>query len=599
MTGGSSDEPAPFDIDAVTQQMISITSRRNSLASHHPVGNILDLFKRDEEEDDLESHDFYDHISYTEQTPLKATHDLRNPLSSTYSNNLLNDDLISSYSGRRNSLATLRKMKSHNTINYVISHGALPEIETSTKHEMKILTKYSIPLIITFILQYSLNVASVFSVGRIGKTELAAVSLAAMTANITGYCIFQGTATALDTLCPQAFGRKDYNSVGLHFLRCTIFLFLLFIPVSITWIFLSKPILSVLVDDQPLVIFASDYLRILSFGLPGYILFESLKKFLQAQNIFHASTYVILVAAPFNVFLNYYLVWSKAFGLGFTGAPISIVITNYLMGILLLIYTIFIDGYQCWCGFNNKLLFSNWSKMISLAINGCLGVICEWLAFEILTLSAARFGTAVLASQSVISTICILSYQLPFATSIATSTRIANYIGSGSKAAALKATKGSILLSLFIGVINCFILTNFKFSIIKLFTNEIDVIEEASKILPIVALYQINDALASIGSGILRGQGKQRLVALVSIVTYYTVALPFGFLLGFYFNLELSGLWYGFVIGVIIISFLQLFYILKTNWEKTIDESLKEAMNESHLQSDLVSVISHGIHDQS
>ena len=32
-----------------------------------------------------------------------------------------------------------------------------------------------------------------------------------MTANITGYATIQGIATALDTLCPQAFGAKNIN----------------------------------------------------------------------------------------------------------------------------------------------------------------------------------------------------------------------------------------------------------------------------------------------------------------------------------------------------------------------------------------------------
>jgi hypothetical protein len=44
--------------------------------------------------------------------------------------------------------------------------------------EVMVLCRTSAPLILTFILQYSLVVASVFVVGHIGKVELAAVSLA-------------------------------------------------------------------------------------------------------------------------------------------------------------------------------------------------------------------------------------------------------------------------------------------------------------------------------------------------------------------------------------------------------------------------------------
>ena len=51
-------------------------------------------------------------------------------------------------------------------------------IQTSWQREAKVLGKYSRSLIVTFILQYSLTMASIFTVGHIGKAELGAVSLA-------------------------------------------------------------------------------------------------------------------------------------------------------------------------------------------------------------------------------------------------------------------------------------------------------------------------------------------------------------------------------------------------------------------------------------
>lgn len=81
------------------------------------------------------------------------------------------------------------------------------KIKTTWQREAVVLARYSRSLILTFLLQYSLTVTSVFTVGHIGKTELGAVSLASMSANITGYAMFQGLATSLDTLCPQAYGK--------------------------------------------------------------------------------------------------------------------------------------------------------------------------------------------------------------------------------------------------------------------------------------------------------------------------------------------------------------------------------------------------------
>lgn len=90
------------------------------------------------------------------------------------------------------------------------------DIQTTWQRETKVLVRYSSPLILTFVLQYSLNVAGIFTVGHIGKVELGAVSLASVTANITGYAVYQGLATSLDTLCAQAYGSGHKKLVGLQ-----------------------------------------------------------------------------------------------------------------------------------------------------------------------------------------------------------------------------------------------------------------------------------------------------------------------------------------------------------------------------------------------
>ena len=83
---------------------------------------------------------------------------------------------------------------------------AAGEIHTTWQREAKVLSRYAGPLVVTFLLQYSLTVASIITVGHLGISELGACSLASMTANITGYAIYQGLATSLDTLCSQAYG---------------------------------------------------------------------------------------------------------------------------------------------------------------------------------------------------------------------------------------------------------------------------------------------------------------------------------------------------------------------------------------------------------
>lgn len=96
----------------------------------------------------------------------------------------------------------------------------LDSSSTDTSSEFALVLKSSIPLIITFLLQYSIAVATIFSVGRMGKTELASVSLAAITFNVS-VAIINVIATCLDTFCAQAYGSKNYALVGILFQSCS------------------------------------------------------------------------------------------------------------------------------------------------------------------------------------------------------------------------------------------------------------------------------------------------------------------------------------------------------------------------------------------
>lgn len=455
-----------------------------------------------------------------------------------------------------------------------------PEPKTTLVRETRLLLKFAVPIVITFLLQYSLTFASVLSVGRLGSTELAAVSLSSMTANISGYAITQGVSTCLDTLCAQAFGRKEFNQVGVAFVRCNYLLLLCCIPTVLIWTN-SNSILKLIVQDQPeLCDLASTYLKILSIGIPGFVLFENAKHFLQCQGIFHASTYVLGICAPVNAILNYVLVWNKTLGVGFIGAPIAVVVTNWLMCGFIYSYIFFIDGYQCWPKqyLIDKVYFTNWSRMISLSIPGVLMVEAEWLAFEIITFQAAKLGTTTLAAQSIVSTTLVVLYQIPFGMSVVCSTRIAWYIGAASGYAAKLATKASVYTSIVFGFINCAIILTFRHSLAKLYTKNQEVIEVASKVLIVGAAYQISDFISCSTGGVLRGQGRQYIGGILNLIGYYLIALPCAFYFAFICKLELIGLWYGMIIALLVVSLSQLYFTVTSNWDKIIDECVSEGV---------------------
>lgn len=481
---------------------------------------------------------------------------------------------------KTNTEATPLVLSPHsNDLYFVQSSKSIAVLDSSSlRLELAAILHSSIPLIITFLLQYSLTVVAVFSAGNIGSSELGAVTLSNLLANVTSYGVIQGIASSLSTLCPQAYGKNDLRLVGLQAMRCFIILMIMFIPIFIFWFYGSYPLLYYAIGDVKTCLLASQYLRILIWGVPGFITFEVLKQYLQAQGIFHASTYILFICAPLNIILNYILVSSKSFGVGFIGAPISIVISNCTMALLLLGYTVFINGHQCWCGISIDL-FKGWGRVLSLAGPGVLMIEGEWVAFEIISFASSKFGVNALAAQSIISTICVTIYQIPFAISVASSTRIAWYVGSQSKESALNAVYASFIIALTFGCMDALILGVFKDTIASLFSNDPEVIELASNVLIIGSIYQIADAISCVSAGVLRGQGRQYIGGWLNIFSYYVLALPVAFLCGFYFKLELFGLWLGMIVALTFVALCGTLVVVYTDWDQVMKTCLEEGIN--------------------
>ncbi len=445
------------------------------------------------------------------------------------------------------------------------------KIQTTWQREAKVLAQYSAPLMVTFMLQYSLTVASIFAVGHIGTVELGAVSLASMTANITGFAIYQGLATSLDTLCAQAYGSGRKKLVGLQMQRMTYFLWAITVPIAIVWLLADK-ILKRIVPESEVAALAGLYLKVLLLGAPGFAAFEAGKRFVQAQGLFSASLYVLCFCAPLNALMNWLFVWK--FGWGFVGAPIAVAITDNLLPLGLFMYVRFFSkgGMSCWNGFTRKA-FHNWIPMIKLALPGLLMVEAEVLAFELLTFASSYFGVRALAAQSVLVTITSIAFQIPFPLSIAASTRIANLIGATLPNAAKTSAKVAGCGSIITGLFNLTILFSLRNVIPRLFTDNEDVTQLASAVLPVCAAFQLIDALATICNGILRGLGRQEVGGYVQVFSYYAVAMPISMGTAFGLGWGLWGLWSGVAVALGLVFVIEGIFLVRTSWENSVEEA--------------------------
>ena len=150
-------------------------------------------------------------------------------------------------------------------------------------YEFLIILRGSIPVILAYTLQMSLQTLSIVIVGRGSADDLATAAFSYMFAMATAWLIALGGSTALDTLGSSSFtGSKNPYDLGILLQRAFIVLALLYVPIAILWAF-SEPVFLALGQDPQISRDSARFLRCLIPGGLGYIYFESMKKYLQAQ----------------------------------------------------------------------------------------------------------------------------------------------------------------------------------------------------------------------------------------------------------------------------------------------------------------------------
>ena len=162
---------------------------------------------------------------------------------------------------------------------------AVTSISTSRLvwEEFKVLLRGSLPVIVAYTLQMSLQTVSVVIVGRISPHHLATAAFSYMFAMVTGWLIGLGGTTAIDTLASATFtGSNDKHDLGIILQRAFIVLGLFYLPVIVIWA-CAEPIFLALGQDKDLSHDSARFLWCLIPGGLGYIYFEAMKKFLQAQ----------------------------------------------------------------------------------------------------------------------------------------------------------------------------------------------------------------------------------------------------------------------------------------------------------------------------
>ncbi|KAF8672781.1 hypothetical protein HU200_049232 [Digitaria exilis] len=408
-----------------------------------------------------------------------------------------------------------------------------------TAAEAKRLLRLAGPIVASCVLQNIVNMASVMFVGHLGELPLAGASLATSLANVTGYSLLTGMATALDTLCGQAFGARQHHLLGVYKQRAMVVLGLACIPIALIWAYAGQ-ILVFLGQDPEISAEAGAYARWLIPSLAAYVPLQCHVRFLQTQNVVLPVTASSGVTAICHVAVCWALVYKAV--MGSKGAALSNAI-SYAINLGMLAVYVRVSGAckETWSGFS-KEAFKDLLRFTELALPSAMMICLEWWSFEVLVLLSGLLPNPQLET-SVLS-ICLntgaLLYMIPLGLTYSISTRVSNGLGAGQPQAAKLATKVVMYMAF----------------------NEKEIVTYIAKMLPILGISFFIDGLHSSLSGVLTGCGKQKIGAAVNLGAFYLLGIPMAVLLAFIFHLNGMGLWLGIISG----SVTKLLFLVLISW---------------------------------
>lgn len=142
-------------------------------------------------------------------------------------------------------------------------------------------------------------------------------------------------ASALETLCGQAYGAQQYQKLGTQTYTAIFSLLIVCIPLSIVWMYLGR--ILIFIGQDPLISHeAGIFATWLIPALFGYATLQPLVRYFQMQSLIFPMLISACITICFHILLCWVLVYKS--GLENHGAALAMGISMWLNVIILGLY---------------------------------------------------------------------------------------------------------------------------------------------------------------------------------------------------------------------------------------------------------------------
>jgi len=395
-------------------------------------------------------------------------------------------------------------------------------------------------------------------IGHTGEVPLAAVSLGNSIFTIfmvTGI----GVSYGLTPLIAQENGRGNRSYCGCllsQSLLINITVGLLLCAVIVTGSYYI-PLL-----DQPEAVAtqAKPFLQFLGFSFFPLMIYQSFKQFAEGLGFTRQAMNISIIGNVINILVGITLVFGL-FGLprmGVIGVGIATLTDRLLMATAMGWYVLRAPRFKPYL---QEFHFRDVSRATIKKILGIGAPVALQYLFEVSAFSGAVvmvgwIGAREQAAHQIAISLATMTYMMASGVSAAAGIKSGNFFGARQfRELRLSAIASYHMVLVLMGTAALvFMLGNHLLPL--MYIKEPDVILIASHLLIIAAFFQLFDGTQVVGLGILRGMGDVKVPTIITLLAYWGLGLPIGYLLGIHLSFGIQGIWWGLLLGLLTASVL-------------------------------------------
>ncbi|SES05781.1 multidrug resistance protein, MATE family [Gracilibacillus ureilyticus] len=422
------------------------------------------------------------------------------------------------------------------------------------KDKIQLYMRILFPIMITQISLAAMNLVDTMMSGRVGTDDLAGVAIGASLWSpiFTG---MNGVMLAITPIIAQLMGANERHKIHRTVTQAIFLSIILGIGIIVVGTFALDPVLNLMDLEESVHHIAFHYLVGLSIGIVPLFLSNVIRNFFDGQGFTRITMIITVLAVPFNVLLNYSLIFGH-FGLpklGGIGAGYATGITFWIIAIISILMTFKVQAVKEFKLFVQwaKPSVKAWKEQLAIGIPIGLSIFFEASIFSVVTLLVGKmFTTNVIAANQIVLSFTTLLFMVPLSLSMAITIVVGYSIGGKRLEAAKKYSFIGVIGAVGFLAIASIFLFFFREPIAYLYTTDPAVVQIAGQLFIIAIIYSLSDASQASLQGVLRGYKDVKVPFYIAFVAYWIIGIPSGYLLAAFTSWGPAGFWIGITLGL-------------------------------------------------